>query len=373
MNFVISTSALLKQLKAINGVLNSSNTLPILDNFLFEINQGELTIHASDMETTIITKMKVETNDSGSIAIPARPLIETLSNFPEQPVAFSIDTKRFGVKLSTDNGEFKLTGFSGEEFPRIPKIEGSTSMSIKTDVLANAITKTIFATGTDELRMAMCGVYCQFSEEESLFVATDAHKLVRYRRTDAKGESAATFILPKKPLGLIKNLLIGVDDVVKIEYNKTNASFNFLNNTIVCRLIEGKYPNYEAVIPKVNPNKLTVDRSSLLGSLKRVSIYSNRATHQVRFKIAGSALDIYAEDLDFSNEAHERLNCTYIGEDMEIGFNSRFMVEMLSNLECDEITIEMSTPNRAGIITPTNKSNPAEDILMLVMPVMLNV
>lgn len=197
MNFVISTSALLKQLKAINGVLNSSNTLPILDNFLFEINQGELTIHASDMETTIITKMKVETNDSGSIAIPARPLIETLSNFPEQPVAFSIDTKRFGVKLSTDNGEFKLTGFSGEEFPRIPKIEGSTSMSIKTDVLANAITKTIFATGTDELRMAMCGVYCQFSEEESLFVATDAHKLVRYRRTDAKGESAATFILPK--------------------------------------------------------------------------------------------------------------------------------------------------------------------------------
>lgn len=372
MNFVISTTALLRQLKAISGVLNSSNTLPILDNFLFEIKKGELSIHASDMETTIITKIKVDSNDSGSIAIPAKPLIETLSNFPEQPVSFAIDLSRHGIKLTTDNGEFKLTGFSGEEFPRIPKLEGATAMTIKTDVLANAITKTLFATGTDDLRPVMSGVFCQFSEAEGLFVATDAHKLVRYRRNDAKGESAASFILPKKPLNLIKNLLAGVDDVVKVEFNKTNATFSFQNNFVVCRLIDGKYPNYEAVIPKQNPNKLTIDRSALLGALKRVSIYSNKATHQVRFKIAGSALDIFAEDLDFSNEAHERLNCTYVGEDMEIGFNSRFMVEMLSNLDSDEINIEMSAPNRAGIITPSQKTNPQEDVLMLVMPVMLN-
>ena len=372
MNFVISTTALLKQLKAISGVLNSSNTLPILDNFLFEIKKGELSIHASDMETTIITKIAVESNDSGTIAIPAKPLIETLSNFPEQPVSFSVDTAKHGVKLTTDNGEFKLTGFSGEEFPRTPKVDGASSMTIKTDVLTSAITKTIFATGTDDLRPVMTGVFCQFSDAESLFVATDAHKLVRYRRTDAKGESSASFILPKKPLNLLKNLLAGTDDVVKVEYNKTNASFSFLNNFIVCRLIDGKYPNYDAVIPKQNPNKLTIDRSALLGALKRVSIYSNKSTYQVRFKIAGSALDIYAEDLDFSNEAHERLNCTFVGEDMEIGFNSRFMVEMLSNLDSDEINIEMSAPNRAGIITPTQKTNPQEDVLMLVMPVMLN-
>ncbi|MFN5458795.1 MAG: DNA polymerase III subunit beta [Bacteroidota bacterium] len=372
MNFVISTTALLKQLKAISGVLNSSNTLPILDNFLFEVKKGELIIHASDMETTIITKVPVESNDTGTIAIPARPLIETLSNFPEQPVSFSIDTAKQGIKLATDNGEFKLTGFNGDEFPRVPKIEGASSMTIKTDVLASAITKTIFATGTDDLRPVMTGVFCQFSDQESLFIATDAHKLVRYRRTDAKGESAAAFILPKKPLNLIKNLLSGVDDVVKVDYNKTNASFSFQNNFIICRLIDGKYPNVDAVIPKQNPNKLTIDRSALLGALKRVSIFSNKSTYQVRFKIVGSALDIYAEDLDFSNEAHERLNCTYAGEDMEIGFNSRFMVEMLSNLDSDEIAIEMSAPNRAGIITPVQKNNPQEDVLMLVMPVMLN-
>ena len=372
MNFVISTTALLKQLKSISGVLNSTSSLPILENFLFEIKKGELSIHASDTETTIITKVPVESNDNGSIAIPAKPLIETLSNFPEQPVSFSVDKSRHGIKLTTDNGEFKLTGFNGDEFPRIPVLDSASAMTIKTDVLSNAITKTIFAAGSDDLRPVMSGVFCQFSETDSLFVATDAHKLVRYRRSDAKGESAASFILPKKPLTLLKNLLSGVDDVVKVEYNKKNASFSFLNTFIVCRLIDGKYPNYEAVIPKQNPNKLTIDRSALLGALKRVSIYSNKATHQVRFKIAGSALDIYAEDLDFSNEAHERLNCVYAGEDLEIGFNSRFMVEMLSNLESDEINLEMSTPNRAGIITPVNKTNPQEDTLMLVMPVMLN-
>jgi DNA polymerase III subunit beta len=372
MNFIISTTALLKQLKAISGVLNSTSSLPILENFLFEIKKGELSIHASDTETTIITKITVESNDTGSIAIPAKPLIETLSNFPEQPVSFSVDKSRHGIKLATDNGEFKLTGFNGDEFPRTPVLDGASAMTIKTDVLSNAITKTIFAAGNDDLRPVMSGVFCQFSDTESLFVATDAHKLVRYKRSDAKGESAASFILPKKPLTLLKNLLSGVDDVVKVEYNKKNASFSFLNTFIVCRLIDGKYPNYEAVIPKQNPNKLTIDRSALLGALKRVSIYSNKATHQVRFKIAGSALDIFAEDLDFSNEAHERLNCVYAGEDLEIGFNSRFMVEMLSNIESDEINLEMSTPNRAGIITPTAKTNPQEDTLMLVMPVMLN-
>lgn len=372
MNFIISTTALLKHLKSISGVLNSNNTLPILDNFLFEITPGQLTVHASDMETTIVTTIKVESKDAGSICIPARPLIDTLSNFPEQPLTFSVDSKIHGIKIITDNGEYKLTGHNPEEFPRVPKLEGASSIVLKSDVIANAINKTIFATGNDELRPVMCGVFCQFAETDSLFVATDAHKLVRYRRSDAKANHSANFIMPKKPLNLLKNLLTGVDDAVNVEYNKTNASFSFGNISLVCRLIDGKYPNYEAVIPKQNPNKLTLDRSAFVGALKRVSVFSNKATHQIRLKIAGSQLSISAEDLDYANEAHERLTCTYVGEDMEIGFNSKFLLEMLQNLDSDEINLEMSAPNRAGIITPSKKENPAEDILMLVMPVMLN-
>ena len=221
-------------------------------------------------------------------------------------------------------------------------------------------------------RPVMSGVFCQFSEDHSIFVATDAHKLVRYTRHDARAGMSAAFIMPKKPLQLLRGLLTGLDDAVKIDFNKTNALFHFGMVTVVCRLIDGKYPNYEAVIPKQNPNKLTVDRSTFLGALKRVSIFSNKATHQVRVKIAGSQLTISAEDHDYANEAKEQLLCTYTGQDMEIGFNSRFLLEMLNNLESDEIQLEMSAPNRAGIISPAAKINPSEDVLMLVMPVMLN-
>jgi len=335
MNFIVSTTVLLKHLKSISGVLNSSNTIPILDNFLFEVTPGKLVVSASDMETTVTTTLKVEAKDSGSICIPAKPLIDTLSNFPEQPLTFSIDKKNFGIKISTDNGEYKLTGHNLEEYPRSPKLEGSSSIVMKTDVLATAITKTLFATSNDDLRPVMCGVFCQFAENDTIFVATDAHKLVRYRRLDSKATTAASFILPKKPLTMLKNLLTGTDDVVNIEFNKTNAAFNFGHTTLVCRLIDGKYPNYEAVIPKQNPNKLTIDRSSFLGAIKRVSVFANKATHQIRLKINGSQLLISAEDLDFANEGHESLVCSYIGEDMEIGFNSKFLVELVSNLESD--------------------------------------
>ncbi len=372
MNFVVSSSTLLKHLKSISGVLNSSNTIPILDCFLFELNNGGLTLYASDMETTITTSVKVESSENGSIAIPAKTLLEALSNLPEQPVSFIIDSKKFSAKLKTETGDYTLTGHNGDEYPKLPKVEAPTSVIIKSDVLGNAINKTIFATGNDDLRPVMSGVFCQFTDENSIFVATDAHKLVRYTRNDAKAGASAAFIMPKKPLNVLKNLLAGIDDAVKVEFNKTNAYFSFGNINLVCRLIDGKYPNYEAVIPKQNPNKLTVDRASFLGALRRVSVFANKATHQIRLKIAGSQLTISAEDLDFANEGHETLMCTYVGEDMEIGFNSKFVLEMLTNLESDEVTIEMSAPNRAGIIVPTQKANPAEDVLMLVMPVMLN-
>ena len=243
---------------------------------------------------------------------------------------------------------------------------------MEASILSSAINKTLFATGVDDLRPVMSGVFCQLSKESITFVATDAHKLVRYRRTDASADNTSSFIIPKKPLNLLKNSLISVTGNVKIDYNNTNALFTFDNTVLVCRLIDGKYPNYEAVIPKENPNKMTVDRVSFLNSIRRVSIFSNKTTHQIRIKITGSELSISAEDLDFSNEAIERLTCQYAGEDMEIGFNSKFLAEMLSNLTCENVNLEMSAPNRAGILLPTEKDNAAEDVLMLVMPVMLN-
>jgi DNA polymerase III subunit beta len=372
MNFVVSSTALLKQLKAIGGVLNSSNSIPILDCFLFEVAKGELTVSASDMETTITTIVKVEASEGGSLAIPAKTLLEALSNLPEQPISIIVEKGKLTAKLKTANGDYTLTGHNGEEYPKLPKLESDSSIVIKSDVLLSAINKTIFATGNDDLRPVMSGVFCQFNETNSIFVATDAHKLVRYTRNDAKAGSAASFIMPKKPLNVLKGLLTGIDDAVKVEFNKTNALYSFGNIHLVCRLIDGKYPNYEAVIPKQNPNKLTIDRGQFLGALKRVSVFANKATHQIRLKVAGSALTLSAEDLDFANDGTEHLVCTYVGEDMEIGFNSKFLVEMVSNLESDEITLEMSAPNRAGIILPGQKSNPGEDVLMLVMPVMLN-
>lgn len=234
------------------------------------------------------------------------------------------------------------------------------------------MTKTIFATGNDDLRPVMSGVYFEFSGEGLSFVATDAHKLVKYTRSDAKAESSASFIMPKKPLNQIKNSLATEEVDVTITYNDTNACFTFGDVTLTCRLIEGRYPNYEAVIPKENPNVLTVNRQAFLGSVKRVSFFSNKTTHQVKLRIAGSELHVSAEDPDFSNNADERLTCSFKGNDMTIGFNSRFLMEMLSNLETDEVMLEMSEPNRAGILTPSESPIEGERVLMLVMPVMIN-
>jgi len=372
MKFIVSSNSLLKQLQAISGVLNSNNALPILDNFLFEIDKNQLKISASDLETTMKTIIAIESKDTGNIAVPAKLLLDTLKTFADQPLTFNIDIKKYAIEIVSDYGKYKLTGHNGEEFPKLPNIDSALSLSLEAGVLASAINKTIFATGNDELRPVMSGVFCQLSTNDVIFVATDAHKLVKYRRTDVKAQSAAAFILPKKPLNLLKNILSSVSGEVKIEYNNTNAFFSFENTNLICRLIDGKYPNYEAVIPKENPNKLTVDRVSFLNSIKRVSIFSNKTTHQVRLKVSGSELSISAEDLDFANEASERLTCQYVGEDMEIGFNAKFITDMLNNLGSENVNIEMSAPNRAGILLPTEKENAAEDVLMLVMPVMLN-
>jgi DNA polymerase-3 subunit beta len=265
-----------------------------------------------------------------------------------------------------------MIGQSHEEFPQVPVLEDTKKVTVNGALLVNAFNNTLFATGSDELRPVMSGVYCEMNEEDLTFVATDAHKLVRYRRTEIKSEAADSFILPKKTLSLARHIIPDdAEEVVTLEFNRANATFQFDDIVIVCRLIEGKYPNYEAVIPNENPFKLTISRLSLLSALRRVSIFGSKSTHQVRFKISGKELVLSAEDIDYSSEAKERLTCSYEGEDIEIGFNSKFMQEMLSTLTCENISLEMSAPNRAGIIKPDDNENEHEDILMLIMPVML--
>jgi len=371
MNFIVSSSYLLKQLQVLGGIINSNNTLPILDNFLFDLDGNSLMVSASDLETTISAKLNVESNDKGQICIPARLLLDTLKTFPEQPLTFTVEENNT-IEISSNHGKYALAYASGEEFPNAIELQDPSSTNILGDVLATAISKTIFAAGNDDLRPVMSGVFFQFSTEGLTFVATDAHKLVKYTRNDLAASQAAEFIMPKKPLNLLKSILAGSEEEVSIEYNESNAKFSFENTEMICRLIDGKYPNYEAVIPKENPNKLTIERTQFLNSVRRVSIFSNKTTHQIRLKIAGAELNISAEDIDYSNKANERLTCDYQGDDMQIGFNSRFLTEMLNNLGSDEVSLEMSLPNRAGILTPVDGLDEGEVVVMLVMPVMLN-
>lgn len=371
MKFIVSSSYLLKQLQVLGSVINTSNTLPILDNFLFELDNNQLSVSASDLETTMQATLQIDSSSQGSVAVPAKLLLEILKTFPEQPLTFSVQDNNT-IEISSNSGKYALAYASGDEFPRSVSLENPSSTNVPAEVLATAISKTIFAAGNDDLRPVMSGVFFQFSPEGLTFVATDAHKLVKYSRTDVRASEVADFIMPKKPLNILKNILSSSEAEVKIDYNDSNATFSFDNYVLMCRLIDGKYPNYEAVIPKENPNKLQIDRTQFQHSVRRVAIFSNKTTHQIRLKIAGTELNISAEDVDYSNKAEERLTCDYQGDDLQIGFNSRFLIEMLSNLHSDMILLEMSLPNRAGILTPIDGLDEGENVTMLVMPVMLN-
>jgi len=371
MKFVVSSSALLKQLNSINGVITNNPVVPILENFLFEIADGKLVASASDLQTSMITEITVEAKQKGSIAVPARILLDTLKNLPEQPVTFTIDANTYSIEISSDNGRYKLSGENATDFPKVPSVANGTSVDVSSDVLNRAITSTIFAASNDELKPAMTGVFMHLAESNATFVATDGHRLIRYRRNDITSDTSNSLIIPKKALTLLKASLPSENTNIRIEFNGSNAFFSFNNIKMICRLIDERFPDYENAIPANNPNKMTISRTDLLNSLKRISIYSNKTTHQVRLKMAGSELQISAEDLDFSNEANERLSCEYEGQDMEIGFNAKFLLEMLTNLDSDNIDFTFSAPNRAGVLSPNDKESD-EDILMLVMPVMLN-
>lgn len=371
MKFIVSSSALLKQLSGINGVITTNPVVPILENFLFEIEGGRLTVTASDLQTSMITEIEVESKESGNIAVPAKILLETLRNLPEQPVAFTIDEETYSIEISSDNGRYKLAGENATDFPKVPNVSDDFSVTLSTDVLSSAINNTIFATSNDELRPAMTGVYMNLTDTNTTFVATDGHRLVRYRRIDVASDNGNAIIIPRKALNLLKATLPSENTDVSIEFNVSNAFFKFNNIRMICRLIDERFPDYENVIPSDNDNKMTIDRQEFLSSLKRIAIYANKTTHQVRLKLTGSELQVSAEDLDFSNEANERLSCEHDGEDIEIGFNARFLIEMLNNIDSKKVEMDFSEPNRAGLILPNEKDD-NEDVLMLVMPVMLN-
>jgi DNA polymerase-3 subunit beta len=371
MKFIVSTSTLLDQLQQINGVVVSKPIFPILDNFLFDIKDGVLTVISTDLETSMTSTLKVDANEDISIAVPSKMTFETLKSLPEQPVAFSIDAETLAVEIGSDNGRYKLTGQNGDDFPKVPQVETDKSFSMPGNQLLKAISKTVFAASNDELRLNLTGVYVQLAAESITFVATDANKLVRFRHTDIKPGVEESFILPKKALNLLKSSLPNDDTPVTIAYNKSNASFSFGTVNLICRLIDERYPDYNAVIPSENPNRLTINRLELLNTVKRVALFANKTTHQIRIRLAGSEMNISAEDLDFSNEAQERLSCQYEGEDMEIGFNARYLIDMLNTLNTENVDMHLSTPSKAALLLPAvNEKN--EDILMLIMPMMLN-
>ena len=373
MNFIVSSSYLLKNLNAISGVITSNPVVPILENVLFEIESGNLLITASDLQTSVMVELQVESKEDGSVAIPAKILIETLKNLPEQPVTFSIDDQNYNIEINSDNGRYKLAGENSADFPKVPSVSDGYISEIDSDILNSAISNTIFSTSTDELRPAMTGVFFKLASAGCTFVSTDGHRLVKYIRTDIKGDEVDhDMILPRKSLNLLKSILPSDNSCeIKMEFNASNAYFSFENVKMVCRLIDERYPDYDNVIPSDNSNTVKITKSEILGSLKRISIYANKTTNQVRFKISGSEILISAEDLDFSNEANERISCEHDGDDIEIGFNAKFLIEMLSNIESDKVILKLSEPNRAGLLIPEH-INDNEEITMLVMPVMLN-
>jgi DNA polymerase-3 subunit beta len=356
-------------------VISSKNTLPILDNFLFNLSGNDLEITASDLESTLITRMKLENTDGdGTVALPARILLDTLKEFSVQPLAFDINPDTLAVTITSENGKFNVVGQNGIDFPALPAIkkEKKFSFPINADVLLSGINKTLFATADDELRPVMGGIFVEASTDKITFVASDAHKLVRYQRTDAMADDNASFILPKKPASLLRNILPREEGQVTVEFDDKNAFFNLSNYKVVCRLVEGNYPNYNSVIPKNNPRKVSIDRVEFYNTLRRVSVFSNQASNLVKLQLKGNQMVVSAQDIDFSISAYEKIKCQYEGDDMEIGFKSVFLLEILANIASQDVMIELADPTRAGLFLPGEAENKAEDLLMLLMPMMIN-
>jgi DNA polymerase-3 subunit beta len=370
MKFIVSSTQLLKHLQQISGVISANTVLPILEDFLFEIEKNKLTVVATDLETVMKISMDIEAKDNGKVCIPSKILLDSLKNIPEQPLTFNID-KNFGIEITSDNGKYKVMGENPDNFPKEPAADIANSFTMPSLALVTAINKCLFAVSNDDLRPAMTGVFFELSPKGITCVATDAHRLVRFTRLDVVCPKTDTFIVPKKPLNLLKSALPLNDSELQISYNNNHLFVKHGGTELVCRLIDARFPDYKVVIPTDNPYKLTVNKNDFQNALRRISVFSNKSTNQVALTITGSELQLAAQDVDFSFEGNERMTCQYDGEDLQITFNAKFLIEMLSAADTDEITIELSTPTKAGIIKPSEKSED-EILLMLVMPLMLN-
>ena len=373
MKFIVASGELQKALNVVSGVISSSQSRPILENFLFELENEILKITASDGETTLITSLAVKSDDQGKIAVPAKIFQDLIKTFGDQPLTFSVKDSESGegglLEILDEKDNYEVALDNAEDYPELPDFDASQKVTLASGVLADALSNTLFATSNDSLRPVMTGVLFQFTEKETNFVSTDSHRLVVYKRTDVTNKEAVEFIMPNKTLSIFKNILSNSNDEVTIEFNENMAKFTFGENIWICRLIDGKYPNYSAVIPKENPNVLTVNRNLLLSSIRRASILSNKSTNQVRFKLSGNVLHLHAEDTEYANKADMNIPCDYKGEDINIGFSSKFLTEMLSVLGSEDITMKMSQPNRPGIVEPVDGLDENEHILMLSMPV----
>ena len=370
MKFIVSSSQLLKQLQHIAGVINANTVLPILEDFLFEVEKNKLNVVATDLETVMRIQLDIEAKDSGKVCIPARILMDSLKNIPDQPLTFNID-KNFAVEITSDNGKYKVMGENPDNFPKEPAADDTTSFPMTASGLITAISKTLFAVSNDDLRPAMTGVYFELNKDHIQFVATDAHRLVRYKRTDVKCPKADSFIVPRKPLNLLKAALPDKDDEITLSYNSNHFFVKHGTTQMSCRLIDARFPDYKVVIPADNPYKMVVGKNDFQSALRRVNVFSNKSTNQVVLNISGSELQLAAQDVDFSFEGNERMKCQYDGEDLAIAFNARFLIEMLNAADSEDVRLELATPTKAGIIKPTETED-GEDLLMLVMPLMLN-
>jgi len=368
MKFNVSSSELVNALSAVSGAVPNKATLPILETILFESNGDQLRLTATDLEISIIESMEADIDDGGAVAIPARRLIETLRQLPDIPVAFEVDEK-FNVKFRTDKGTYKLVGEDPDEFPEVPSLDEGHTLETSKDEMIKAIDKTLFAVSNDDLRPAMMGVYFDIGPEESKFVATDGHRLVKYIKEDLTSDEEVDFIVPEKALNLVQKALH--DEECHLTITEDHARFKSGNTIVITRLINEQYPNYESVIPKDNEKTLVINKEQMLATVKRVAIFSSSTTRQIRLQLNPDKLTIRAEDIDMSSEAKETISCDYDDDEMEIGFNAKYLADVLGNVDDEEVYFEFSTPNRAGIVKPSDEEE-NERILMLVMPVMLN-
>ena len=372
MKFIVSSTGLYSHLQAIGRVINSKNSLPILDCFLLEITDGTLSITASDSETTLTTSLEVAEYDvDGRFAVNSKTILDALKEIPEQPLTFNV-SETMEIIVKYQNGKYSLMGQNANEYPQASHLgANAVEVNLGADVLMNGINRALFATADDELRPVMNGIYFDITTEDLTFVASDGHKLVRNKSYKTRGNEKAAFILPKKPATLLKNLLPKENGDVQIAFDDRNAIFTLKNYQMTCRLIEGRYPNYNSVIPQNNPHRATIDRAAFISGLKRVSVFSSAASSLIKLRLDMNTIQISGQDIDFSTSAEETMMCQYEGTPMSIGFKSTFLIDILNNISSQEIVLELADPSRAGVIVPIEQ-DAEEDLLMLLMPMMLN-